>query len=124
MLKSLTFLKWKKTINEMEHNIKYLVAAESNNDDEIAIKSFRFKHGNGYGNVRLNSSIDFPYVVYCNEDENKKFMSCVYLFIGEAITLLKYLNTRFEISQTDNLKLKQEKNHQMLRTDNFFNCIF
>lgn len=80
------------------------------------MKTNRVKHGaNGFIDISIASKAEFPYIKLSNENENGEFMTCVYLFIGEMITLMKYLNTRFVLTSSY-LKLGSEK----LQTDNFF----
>ena len=69
----------------MKHDFEDLSIVQ--NDDG----SIRFKHEGGYVNVKVNAKADFPYISLCNEDKDQKFISCMYLFIGEVVTFLKYI---------------------------------
>ena len=81
-------------------------------------QSFRFLHNGIYINVKIFAKADFPYIELCNEDENRSFVSCVHLFIGEAIKMLKYLNTRFEFTALNILEISQV--NENLKSDNIF----
>ena len=82
--------------------------------------SMRFYTGSNYVNVKICSKSEFPYIMLCNEDEDKRYTNSTSLFIGEGIKLLKYLNSRFGFTYTDVLKLKDTRNVEVFRNDSFF----
>ena len=103
-------------IVEFESEIAALPKIKINPDDETYVTEL--KQQGGYINIKMCFETDFPYLSICNENDNKEFITCIYLFMGEVINLLKYMNTRFNFSATNNLKWRKES--QLLNFDNFF----
>ena len=107
-----------KAIEESESSLRelstFLIDADGNND-EI---SFRMPVQSEFVNVKLFSNTAHPYVTMCNEDGKKHFKNAVTLFVGETIELLKYMNTRFNFTNTETLKIKT--NILDYTKDNFF----
>ena len=106
-----------KAIMEMSESISELGTEISENDNYT---SMRFYTGSNYVNVKVSSKSEFPFIILCNEDEDKRYTNSTNLFIGEGITLLKYLNSRFGFTYTDVLKLKDTRNVEVFRNDSFF----
>ena len=105
-----------KTLEESEIPLKELAVIlidAIGNPDEI---SFRIPMEVGFVNVKLVTSTPFPYLTMSNEDGKKRFKNAMTLFLGETIKLLKYMNTRFNFTNTDSLKIKV---HDYTK-DNFF----
>ena len=96
---------------------KELLYDMSEDEGGVAI---RFYTGLNYVNVKVSSSVEFPIIRLCNEDKEKRYVNSATLFIGEGIKLLRYINSRFNITYTEVLKFKCKRNEENFKTDNFF----
>ena len=111
------FIQLQDLLRELDENTNKFVSIYGLKEKEDHC-SIRFPCDNGYVNVTVSAKADFPYLCLCNEDNEKKFITCTYLFIGEGITLMKYLNTRFNFTSTNLFKFVTV--NEKLKTDNFF----
>ena len=82
-------------------------------------KSIARFNGSSEIKIEMNASADFPNIVLINENHEKNTINSVSLFVGEAIKLLKYLNSRFNFTRDELLKV-QPINFEIYETDNFF----
>ena len=117
------FEELKQTITLMSNQIEVLgtvVHDLTENEDQVSI---RFQAGQNFINVKLSIKTDFPYIKFCNEDKDKNYINSISLFIGESIKLMRYLNTRFNITPTDVLKIKSNMNEEVYNNDSFFNVL-
>ena len=88
-------------------------------DDDGTI-SLRFKTEENFVNIRVAAKAEFPYLSLCNEDSKKKYTNSTSLFIGEGIKLLRYLNTRFNFTDTELLRMNPGRNENVFKSDDFF----
>ena len=109
----------KNVAREMQDEIEKLSPTIYDMTEDPYTDCIRFPVEKGFVNIKLGAKTEFPFIILCNENSNEKLITCTYLFVGEAIKLLMYLNTRFNFALSDNLKFA-EKSYELLNTDKFF----
>ena len=80
----------------------------------------RFPTGDDGICVKIFANSNFPAIRFINESKEKDYCNSCDLFIGEAIRLLRYLNSRFNFSETNILKTKT---YQILNRPDLFGCM-
>lgn len=66
----------------------------------------RFSTGEDGICLKVFAGSEFPGVRFTNETKEKEYCNSCDLFVGETIKLMRYLNSRFDYTQTDTLKVK------------------
>ena len=80
----------------------------------------RFPTGDDGICVKIFADSKFPALRFSNETKEKDYCNSCDLFIGEAIRLLRYLNSRFNFGETNILKTKS---YQLLNRPDLFGCM-
>ena len=88
------------------------VPTHAKDDERIA----ELKWENGSITVRIQMKNKHPTMVLTNEARDGETSNSIYLFISEAVKILKYLNTRFDITNSQSLKFKENN----FSSDQFF----
>ena len=70
-------------------------------EEEKDYTLIRFPTDNGFVNVKMLLKTDYPQIVFVNETKEGEFVNSINLFIGEAIKLTRYLNSRFNFTEND-----------------------
>ena len=80
----------------------------------------RFPTGDDGICIKIFADSNFPAIRFTNETKEKNYCNSCDLFVGEAIKLLRYLNSRFNFCETNILKTKT---YQLLNRPDLFGCM-
>ena len=80
----------------------------------------RFPTGDDGICVKIFADSNSPAIRFTNETKEKEYCNSCDLFVGEAIKLLRYLNSRFNFCETNILKTKT---YQLLNRPDLFGCM-
>jgi len=105
---------------EMDERLGRIGTFIDNAVDDDGTVSLRFKTETNFVNIKVAAKVEFPYLTLCNEDNKKKYINSTNLFIGEGIKLLRYLNTRFNFTGTELLRMNPKRDENVFKSDDFF----